>query len=102
MDKNKTDKWCIFEKKICQYAENCGPAFECKAPSDEDMKCKIDSSEVSTGVNDWDIFKDRVESLLERWDKFYRRHTPGVIPTQSIKGFLAEVNDDFTKKLIDK
>jgi hypothetical protein len=34
--------WCIFEKKNCSFADYKGPgkSFECKAPSDEEMKCK--------------------------------------------------------------
>ena len=32
--------YCIFEQKICSYAHNVNGAFECKAPSDEEMKCR--------------------------------------------------------------
>ena len=34
-DKN----YCIFEKKICPYANKQGNVFQCKAPSDDDMPC---------------------------------------------------------------
>ena len=42
MDKNNiknSERYCIFEKKICPYACKKGPSFECKAPSDDDMPC---------------------------------------------------------------
>lgn len=32
--------WCIFEKRICKFAENKNGCFECKAPSDEEMSCR--------------------------------------------------------------
>lgn len=31
--------YCIFEKKICPYADKQGNVFQCKAPSDDDMPC---------------------------------------------------------------
>ena len=34
-----SEHYCIFEQKICKYACKEGPAFECKAPSDDDMPC---------------------------------------------------------------
>jgi len=49
-------------------------------------------------VTNWDVFKDRTESLLRRWDKFAKAN-----PTEaqkSIKGFLAEVNDGYTTALL--
>ena len=33
-------RWCIFEKKICPYANKNGAVFTCEAPSDEEMNCK--------------------------------------------------------------
>lgn len=33
-------RWCIFEKKICRYANKNGNAFTCEAPSDDDMICR--------------------------------------------------------------
>lgn len=33
-------RWCIFEKRICQYANKKGPVFTCEAPSDEEMTCR--------------------------------------------------------------
>lgn len=32
--------WCIFEKKICQYANKNGRVFTCDAPSDDEMLCR--------------------------------------------------------------
>jgi hypothetical protein len=32
-------KYCIFEKRLCEYAENHRPVFECTCPSDEEMPC---------------------------------------------------------------
>lgn len=37
---SKYPHYCIFEQKICSYAHNVNGAFECKAPSDEEMKCR--------------------------------------------------------------
>ena len=34
-----SSRYCIFEKKICSYADKQGNAFQCKAPSDDDMPC---------------------------------------------------------------
>lgn len=42
MELNKitdSERYCIFEKKICPYASKKGPVFECTAPSDDDMPC---------------------------------------------------------------
>lgn len=33
-------RWCIFEKKICKYANKNGNAFTCDAPSDDEMTCR--------------------------------------------------------------
>jgi hypothetical protein len=38
--KEQSEHYCIFEKRICQYAHNVDGVFECNAPSDEEMKCK--------------------------------------------------------------
>lgn len=32
--------FCIFEKKICKFAQNKGSCFVCKAKSDEEMICR--------------------------------------------------------------
>ena len=32
--------YCIFEKRICQYANKNGNVFNCEAPSDDDMTCR--------------------------------------------------------------
>ena len=39
---NRTDhpNYCIFEQKICRYARRENGGFMCKAPSDEEMKCR--------------------------------------------------------------
>lgn len=41
-DKENDSKYCIFEKKLCRYANKNGSTFECKAPSDDALKliCK--------------------------------------------------------------
>lgn len=33
-------KWCIFEMKVCRYANKDGNAFNCTAPSDDEMTCR--------------------------------------------------------------
>lgn len=33
-------RYCIFEQRICRYADKQGQAFECTAPSDDKMTCK--------------------------------------------------------------
>ena len=32
--------YCIFEEKICRYAEKDGSSFECTCPDDASMPCK--------------------------------------------------------------
>lgn len=31
---------CIFEKRLCEYANKDGRSFNCTAPSDEAMTCR--------------------------------------------------------------
>lgn len=33
-------RWCIFEKRICGYANKNGNVFTCDAPSDDEMTCR--------------------------------------------------------------
>mgnify|MGYP000856877990 CR=1 FL=1 len=40
MSKVDNKHYCIFEDKICPYANKKGPAFECTAPSDDEMPCR--------------------------------------------------------------
>lgn len=47
----------------------------------------------------WSIFKDKVERALETWDK---RHSDADIDESAcIQGFLNEVDDTFTKTLLN-
>lgn len=41
-DKKLNNKYCIFEDKLCRYANRWGDHFTCEAPSDESLKfiCK--------------------------------------------------------------
>ena len=39
-DKESDPKYCIFEKKICRYANKKGNTFSCEAPNDLAMTCK--------------------------------------------------------------
>ena len=32
--------WCIFEKRICEFAQNQQPVFECTCRRDEEMPCR--------------------------------------------------------------
>lgn len=32
--------YCIFEKRLCRYANKNGICFTCDAPSDDDMTCR--------------------------------------------------------------
>ncbi len=48
----------------------------------------------------WELFKDRVESLLERWDNYHSRQ-PNASDESIIRNCLAEINDDFTKGIIE-
>jgi len=51
----------------------------------------------------WDLFEDRVRSIIDRWDKFAINHqNDPSISKKCIKGFLDEINDDFTQMLMDK
>lgn len=38
--KEKDSNYCIFEERICRFANKNGNCFECKAPSDFSMPCK--------------------------------------------------------------
>lgn len=50
--------------------------------------------------NNFDVFEDRAKSLLERWRKFVDAHPDA--QRGAIQGFLLEINDDFTKALMEK
>lgn len=52
-------------------------------------------------MDEYDLFSDRVKSLLERWDKMHKGAGKDK-PAMCIKGFLAEVNDDFTKGFLEQ
>ena len=41
-DKKEHNKYCIFEDKLCRYANKWGEHFTCEAPSDDALKyiCK--------------------------------------------------------------
>ncbi|MNW28153.1 hypothetical protein D3C74_49680 [compost metagenome] len=45
-------------------------------------------------------FADRTRSLLARWENFVQGH-PETDQREAIKGFLAEVNDNHTKELLE-
>lgn len=32
--------WCIFERRICEFAQNRQPVFECTCSSDAEMPCR--------------------------------------------------------------
>lgn len=70
------------------------------------VKVEIDPGEVSGKkeypVSDkrYDIFSDRVRSLLDRWQKF-NDVAPNLRGVASIKGCLAEINDDYTRYLME-
>lgn len=81
----------------------------------EDKDCKkiiVDSiptctsfteSEHGIKPDNFDIFIDRVESLVKRWKTFYDKNKDFTdISKHCIKGFLSEVNDGFTKQLMEK
>ena len=38
--KKNSTHYCIFEKRICRYANKNGNSFTCEAPSDDDMICQ--------------------------------------------------------------
>jgi hypothetical protein len=51
--------------------------------------------------DEWDIFADRAKSLIQRWWKFRDTHRNITsISKECIEGFLAEINDEFTKQLL--
>lgn len=39
-NKENDSKYCIFENRICRFANKDGNVFECKAPSDFAMPCR--------------------------------------------------------------
>lgn len=58
---------------------------------------------VASMQNDnFDLFIDRVKSLVDRWEKFHTERTgKKFIGQYCIKGFLSEVNDDFTQFMMN-
>jgi hypothetical protein len=49
----------------------------------------------------FDTFKDRAETLLERWQKIANGLGVKNADVVAIKGFLLEINDDYTKYLVE-
>lgn len=56
MELIKQENYCIFEKKICKFANNKGNCFECKAKSDEEMLCR------KQGKKMWTDYLDKLET----------------------------------------
>jgi hypothetical protein len=50
--------------------------------------------------NNYTIFEDRTISLLERW-RLYMVRNPHVTPQDAIEYCLQEINDGFTKSLME-
>lgn len=51
-------------------------------------------------VGNYDVFEDRVKSLLERWSKFSKEH-PEIPQSQIVKSCMLEIDDGFTKALME-
>jgi hypothetical protein len=60
----------------------------------------VQSGEQCRMPDNWDIFEDRAKSLLERWSKFHIVQ-PQVAVKSVILNFLTELNDDYTRGLIE-
>lgn len=57
---------------------------------------------VMKAPDNFDIFEDRIKSILERWKKYKENNTQvDRISSKCIKGFMMEINDDFTDILIE-
>ena len=39
VNKGQDNRYCIFEKRICRFADKQGDSFKCNAPSDSAMLC---------------------------------------------------------------
>jgi hypothetical protein len=52
-------------------------------------------------VGNWLVFEDRLTSLVERWRLFLERN-PEVTDQKAIQGFMSEINDGFTKRLMEE
>jgi len=76
---------------------HCRPGFCGKFES----KGAITKGVTVDNTDNFDIFVDRVKSLITRWEVFKGENAdfPG-IAKHCIRGFLSEVNDDFTSKLL--
>ena len=85
-DIKNSERYCIFEKKICPYASKKGPVFECKAPSDDDMPCA--KQEVNQVASKVDV--DKVTAEVEIFKLEYPNYND-----ETISDYLA-VCDDFT------
>lgn len=54
----------------------------------------------SNQPDEFDIFEDRVISLLERWRRF-KQLNPHFKPGNVVKACVREIADDYTKKLME-
>lgn len=51
----------------------------------------------------WEIFSDRAKSLIQRWDDFNARNLKiNRFDERCIEGFIAEIDDEFTKMLLEE
>jgi hypothetical protein len=93
-----------MKKYLCKGCkrENIKSAIclHCKRYTNSDAqtdKYLVDEEKV---VTDWDVFEDRTESLIKRWKNFVKKNPEK--SKEAIQGFLLEVNDGFTSKLLNK
>lgn len=57
------------------------------------------ASIASPDNNNFELFEDRVKSLLVRWRDYANRH-PQINQEIVVKACLSEISDDFTKQLM--
>jgi hypothetical protein len=76
-------------KVMAQIASD--PSFEVHGSTSGRIKPKP--------VDNFDVFRDRAESLLSRWTNF-RDNNPQATPARAIAGFLDEINDAYTNGLM--
>jgi len=83
---------------------NHGEYLEYLMPRREGLREYVeDVLHLTQDISAYAVFEDRIRSLLDRWSKFKKKHPERVnIDAECINGFLLEVNDGYTRGLIEE
>lgn len=88
-----------FEGKVT--LKDVRDIFQLESSPEDESACVQEEQKML--ADNWDLFEDRVRSLLVRWRRFRNSHRADKhIASQSIQGFLIETYDEYTKRLMGK